>query len=384
MEESILNQNSEEEEVLSTEVANDDLAESWTDEYGVKYSKDGKRLLKCDNRQINRYVVKSGTKVICKDAFKGCDLLREIELPCSLTSIGDKAFTTCGLQSLVIPNSVTNIGEEAFHGCKFKELDIPSSVINIGDGAFVHCDLQLTIHGNRFIEDGVCLIDATKQRLISFFKTGIKYYVVPDGVTAIGDLTFCDPIECVKIPASVKTISQDAFYYSNVICIILPHANTGVENLDIQGETPYFVIPACAKEEFEEIYYNKYPYYRGFESDKIIVASEEVLTTKADERELGERGDRDDDYVPYDMYWTDNYGCRYSLDGKKLIKGVNIQSYTVLEGTKVICDEAFRDCKSLQEIHLPSSLLSIGDSAFEGCSSLNQVVIPDSVTHIGE
>ena len=47
-----------------------DLDESYTDKYGVIYSKDGKRLLKgCD---LKEYIVKEGTEVICNDAFDDC------------------------------------------------------------------------------------------------------------------------------------------------------------------------------------------------------------------------------------------------------------------------------------------------------------------------
>ena len=41
-------------------------------------------------------------------------------------------------------------------------------------------------------------------------------------------------------------------------------------------------------------------------------------------------------------------------------------SYTICEGTEVICDEAFMFCKSLTSISLPKSLRFIGNSVFVG------------------
>ena len=102
---------------LSTEVTKEDLANAVEDEFGVKYSKDGLRLLK-SKYYIGNYVVKAGTRVICDDAFYKCSGLTSVTIPNSVTSIGDRAFSGCsGLTSVTIPNSVTSIGENAFGGC---------------------------------------------------------------------------------------------------------------------------------------------------------------------------------------------------------------------------------------------------------------------------
>ena len=125
---------------LSTEVTEEDLANAVEDEFGVKYSKDGLRLLK-SNENITNYVVKAGTRVICDHAFYDCSGLTSITIPNSVTSIGDEAFADCsGLTSVTIPNSVTCIGEEAFVGCiGLTSVTIPNSVTRIKHGAFASC-----------------------------------------------------------------------------------------------------------------------------------------------------------------------------------------------------------------------------------------------------
>lgn len=80
----------------------------------------------------------------------------------------------------------------------------------------------------------------------------------------------------------------------------------------------------------------------------------------------------------------DGFGALYSKDGKRLIKmNSDIENYTIKDGTRVICDNAF-ESSQLRQIVFPDSVLSIGEHAFNKCSQLQQVIIPDSVLSIGE
>lgn len=154
-----------EEEVLSTEVTDEDLKNAVEDEFGVKYSKDGKRLLKAPgyfNKGTIRgeYTIREGTKVICNKAFHCCSELSAIHIPDSVTSIGDGAFSNCGLTSIHIPDSVTCIGSYAFSCCiNLTSIHIPDSLTCIGNRTFLDCynltSITLpqgvkTINGNPF------------------------------------------------------------------------------------------------------------------------------------------------------------------------------------------------------------------------------------------
>ena len=105
-------------EDLNTEVTKDDLANAWTDEFGVKYSADMRRLLKAANN-LKDYSIKSGTIIICDNAFSQCKELQTVQIPNSVTAIGDFAFYNCErLSSAILPKSVTNIGMSIFEGCE--------------------------------------------------------------------------------------------------------------------------------------------------------------------------------------------------------------------------------------------------------------------------
>ena len=151
-------------EDLSTKRTEEELKEAFVDEWGAKYSKDGRKLLKVPRELSGAYSVKEGTRIICDEAFWWCESLPDIVIPTSVTSIGDSAFShcyslseivipssvtsicdsafsdCCSLSEIVIPSSVTSIGKYAFYGCdSLSEIVIPSSVISIGDSAFYKC-----------------------------------------------------------------------------------------------------------------------------------------------------------------------------------------------------------------------------------------------------
>lgn len=105
---------------MSTETTDEELNEAITDEWGVKYSKDGRRLLKAPQKLDSTYSIKEGVKIICDSAFFGCYSLSDIVIPSSVTSIGHSAFFFCeSLTSIAIPSSVTSIGDCAFRNCSF-------------------------------------------------------------------------------------------------------------------------------------------------------------------------------------------------------------------------------------------------------------------------
>ena len=88
-------QKPKEEEVWSTKVTRDDLENAVKDEFGVKYSKDWKRLLKAPKNLKGHYSIREGVKVIGNRAFEKCYSLTSINIPDSVTNIGESAFGGC-------------------------------------------------------------------------------------------------------------------------------------------------------------------------------------------------------------------------------------------------------------------------------------------------
>ena len=243
-------------EDFSTEKTKEELKEAFIDEWGVKYSKDGRKLLEVPGELSGAYSVKEGTRIICDCAFFGCDSLSEIVIPSSVTSIGKDAFSRCdSLSEIVIPSSVTSIGDHAFFGCdSLSEIVIPSSVTSIGDYAFSGCSSLkyisipksvIGLNGNPFVkwkgkleclspnfvyEDDI-LFNKDKSRIISFRNQNIESYVIPSSVTSIGDWAFsyCDSLSEIVIPSSVTSIGDWAFSFcSSLSEIVIPSSVTSI------------------------------------------------------------------------------------------------------------------------------------------------------------
>ncbi len=217
-------------EDLPTKATDEELKEAFVDEWGVKYSKDGRKLLKAPYELNGTYSIRKGTKIICDWAFGwskfiGCRSLTSLVIPDSVTNIGDYAFSSCrSLTDIVIPDSVTNIGDYAFWNCRsLTNIVIPNSVTSIGDNAFEYC-FSLS---NLIIPDGVTSIGDG-----AFVGcTSLSSVVIPDSVSCIGNNAFwgCESLTDIVIPNSVTSIGESAFYGCRSLTeVVIPDSVTSI------------------------------------------------------------------------------------------------------------------------------------------------------------
>ena len=204
-------------EDLSTEITKDELKEAFIDEWGVKYSKDGRKLLEAPKELRGGYSVKEGTRIIC-----------------------NKAFSTCtSLTSIVIPNSVVSIGDGAFSGCLLLEyISIPKSVICLNGNPFSDWNGKLECLSPNFIYADDVLFNKDKSEIVSFRNQNIESYIIPDSVISIGDGAFysCSSLSNIVIPNSVTDIGNSAFSFCRSLTnIVIPDSVTAIGKFAFWG-----------------------------------------------------------------------------------------------------------------------------------------------------
>ena len=134
----------------------------------------------CDNlisiRLPNTYI-NYGIPYINYATFLGCESLTSVNIPNSVTSIGDYAFSGCkSLTSITIPIGVTSIGMDAFSWCwNLTSITIPKNVTEIRGYAFYDC---------RSLTSVICLSTSKPSLLLghNFYDTpSTKTLTVPFG-----------------------------------------------------------------------------------------------------------------------------------------------------------------------------------------------------------
>lgn len=197
-----------------------------------------------------------GVEIIDEHAFGGAPF-EEIDLPESLIEIGNRAFSGCiNLKKIIIPKNVRRIGKEAFGFCTMLEEIVILGDTVIEEQTFSHCPTlkRVRIEGNPRIEKNAfpwtsLSGDNSSFEVVFQSKTGdlcvsgfdgslVSSVTLSESVTAIGEgafvgchnlrqvdfsrakrlkeiraeaFQFCDVLESVELPPSVKIISDRSF-----------------------------------------------------------------------------------------------------------------------------------------------------------------------------
>ncbi len=245
-------------------------------------------------KNLTAITIPDGVTSIGDRAFSSCSNLTAITIPDSVTIIGNKTFSDCiSLTAITIPDGVTSIGGSAFSGCSsLTAITIPDSVTSIGSSAFSDC-ISLTA------------------------------ITVPDSVTSIGKRAFlgCISLTAITIPDSVTSIGKRAFSdCRSLTAITIPDSVTSID-------------------------------YGAFSDCRSLTA---ICVNYSNES------------------YCDIDGVLFSKDESIIVAYPNAHSneYIIPDSVASIGSSAFSGCSSLTGITIPDSVTSIDQGAFSGCPNL--------------
>lgn len=190
--------------------------------------------------------------------------IKEIEIPASVLTIDDSAFSGCGMIQTInvaIDNQNYSSQNDSLYnkdktkiirypsGKKDTEFEVPSTVKEIGNSCFSSCGnlkkIQITSNVEKlatssFVNQG----NLTEINVVS----ENKYYSSEDGVLFNKDKT-----EFIKwpqgkslteytVPGTVKTIKGGSFYASNIKSIIIPPSVEKMESYAFQSTSATKIV----------------------------------------------------------------------------------------------------------------------------------------------
>ena len=393
---------------------------------GALFNRDMTKLYACPTRAEGTIILPETLTNICADAFFGCHRLTYLNIPASVTTIGDGAFNVAGIwPGLSAPESTPHLESIFYNGTKPNAADdiyagTPETLVS-----YALTDEGWT-GGETWKNRKVMVISGKNPPVLSYIDSNrITWYyrIVNKEIEIYNEDKNHSPITAVSPRSTQGGLynENDSTVYVHALRIptsingfavtkIGPHAFDGCSALTLVG-IPYsireigdFAFSNCTAivsiDSVEEVPFGNYVVntitlptgvnklgYHPFEGVQVSSVSLPYTLTSTDGNPAAGCGFVStlsvDDTNP-SFYSTGN--ILYDKTKKKVIAvppNFGETSVSFLPSVTEICNEALLNCRNLTTIQLPESLTSIEQMALSGCSSVAALSIPSNVTAIG-
>ena len=169
-----------------------------------------------NSKQLQKVVLPEGLTTIMS-AFQDCTSLTSVNIPKSVTTIGESAFWNAGIQRIDLSGhtNLTTLGGNAFIFCRqLQEVLLPASLVQIGGAAFNECTSLKSID-----------LSNTQVEIISGYTFNGCYSLenvkLPETLTSLGDHAFSNTKlgGIFELPRSLTYISALAFENTQIAVI---------------------------------------------------------------------------------------------------------------------------------------------------------------------
>lgn len=301
----------------------------------------------------------------------------------------DLYFEGKDVRKVIIGEGITGIENDIFNQCdNLRSIEIPSTVSYIGDKAFHYTygleEIKINENNTHFSSDSGVLFDKNKTQLINYPKGKTDtQYVIPDTVTNIKGLAFTNNglVKTIQISKNVEQVESNAFRSCH-----------SLENIIVAEENPNYLT-------IDGILYNKDKTelicYPSEKQGKTYTIDENVKTIK--EYAFSNNYHLED--VDVSTVEAIERGAFYGIQTLKKVKlpeaitqmgtavfsgDISLKEVTLPKGITKLEACTFTDANGLLKVNLPSTITEIGDYAFTGCSYLQELAIPVGTKKIGK
>lgn len=313
-----------------------------------------------------------GLEIIGYDAFSRAKQLTEIQIPASVKTVGDYAFSGTGLRDVLWTETVENWGDGLYMGCDgLTEVTVPGSWREIPRQMFTDCANLKVVH----LEEGV-------QRIGDYAFScceALDQITFPKSLVAVGDTCFA------MVPWLKAQTSEFVIVGGGVM-------------LDYHGNGGDLVIPEGVVYINECLRDWRHAQYHAQTGE--VTASISSIQLPSTLREIGKFAFSGQPItqivIPDGVTRIGAFGFSQctQLRSVSIPGGVQVLEYAAFgdcsqlasiqleEGVREIGDGAFKYC-AISELKTPTSLRTIGHSAFVGCQNLTDLRLTQGVETIG-